>query len=455
MICWRSGAVAPYARIAWALRPPGLFANRDSFEVVGSGHQKDHVEELDWLGACDTTVTIGMLLQTICTRSNEGGGMEFSHVHIKNWKNFQDLSFDVGPRLFIVGPNAVGKSNLLDVFRFLGDIVAPGGGMVQAVDQRGGYSKIQSLFGRRAPYPRIDVSMRDGDDTWRYVLVIECEKSGHRRVLVQEERVERNGRVLLSRPSQDDKDDVELLTQTHLEQKVTNKKFRKIADFFGQIRYFHPVPQVIRGLTGSDIRTSDPYGSDIIQQISETPDRTRKARLRRVQAALQRAIPEFEELKLEKDSMGVPHLEVGYKNWRVRPSWQNETQFSDGTLRLLGLLWALASTPADGSSVLLLEEPELSLHSALVAELPSVFAEARRQVKGGVQIILSSHSAEIVDDETVGADEVLVLLPGTNGTNGSLLGDREDVGCYLEIETPFSEIISVLMGADGTPSLTL
>ena len=63
--------------------------------------------------------------------------MEFSHVHIKNWKNFQDLSFDVGPRLFIVGPNAVGKSNLLDVFRFLRDIVAPGGGMVQAVDQRG------------------------------------------------------------------------------------------------------------------------------------------------------------------------------------------------------------------------------------------------------------------------------------------------------------------------------
>ena len=105
--------------------------------------------------------------------------------------------------------------------------------------------------------------------------------------------------------------------------------------------------------------------------------------------------------------------------------------------------------------MLLLEEPELLLHSALVAELPSVFAEARRQVKGGVQIILSSHSAEIVDDETVGADEVLVLLPGTNGTNGSLLSDRDDAECYLEIETPFSEIISVLMGADGTPSLTL
>ena len=59
--------------------------------------------------------------------------MEFSHVHIKNWKNFRDLSFDVGHRLFIVGPNASGKSNLLDVFRFLGDVVAPGGGWCQWV----------------------------------------------------------------------------------------------------------------------------------------------------------------------------------------------------------------------------------------------------------------------------------------------------------------------------------
>lgn len=455
MICWRSGAVAPYARIAWALRPPGLFANRDSFEVVGSGHQKDHVEELDWLGACDTTVTIGMLLQTICTRSNEGGGMEFSHVHIKNWKNFQDLSFDVGPRLFIVGPNAVGKSNLLDVFRFLGDIVAPGGGMVQAVDQRGGYSKIQSLFGRRAPYPRIDVSMRDGDDTWRYVLVIECEKSGHRRVLVQEERVERNGRVLLSRPSQDDKDDVELLTQTHLEQKVTNKKFRKIADFFGQIRYFHPVPQVIRGLTGSDIRTSDPYGSDFIRQISETPKRTQEARLKRVQSALKLAIPEFQDIRLKQDSMGVPHLEAAYKNWPAHAAWQNETQFSDGTLRLLGLLWTLTATPAEKCSLLLLEEPELSLHSALVSQLPEVLAEARRNAKGMVQVILSSHAAEVVDDDTVAPDEVLVLLPGKDGTKGCLLSDHEDAELYLEIETPFSEIISVLLGAEGTPSFKL
>ena len=381
--------------------------------------------------------------------------MEFSHVHIKNWKNFRDLSFDVGHRLFIVGPNASGKSNLLDVFRFLGDLVAAGGGLVQAVEKRGGLNKIRSLFSRQDPCPSIDVRMRDGEDEWRYVLVIRQENAGHRRVLVEEERVEFNGTILLNRPNENDDDDAELLTQTYLEQKVTNKEFRKIADFLAQTRYFHPVPQVIRGLTGSDIRSSDPYGSDFIRQISETPKRTQEARLKRVQSALKLAIPEFQEIRLKQDSMGVPHLEAAYKNWRPHAAWQNETQFSDGTLRLLGLLWTLVATPAEKSSVLLLEEPELSLHSALVSELPVVLAEARKNAKGMVQVILSSHAAEVVDDDTVAPDEVLVLLPGKDGTKGCLLSDHEDAELYLEIETPFSEIISVLLGAEGTPSFKL
>ena len=354
-----------------------------------------------------------------------------------------------------MGPNASGKSNLLDVFRFLGDIVAPGGGVAHAVERRGGYKKIRSLFSRQHPSPTIDVTMRDGEEEWCYTLTLRQEGSGRRRVLIEEEKVEKNGRAVLSRPNEQDREDPELLTQTYLEQKVTNRGFRKIAEFFAQTKYFHPVPQVIRGLTGNEIRIADPYGSDFIRQISETPKRTQEARLKRVQAALQRAIPEFEKLRLEPDSMGVPHLEAAYKNWRSHAAWQNETQFSDGTLRLLGLLWTLIATPGEKSSVLLLEEPELSLHSALVSELPSVLAEARRSSKGSVQIFLSSHATEVVDDGTVNEDEVLVLLPGEDGTKGSLLSDCEGIEDYLDAGVPFSEIIGLLMGEEGTPRFVL
>ena len=53
--------------------------------------------------------------------------MRITHLAASNWRNFKNVEFDVGERLFVVGPNAVGKSNLLDVFRFLADIAGQGG----------------------------------------------------------------------------------------------------------------------------------------------------------------------------------------------------------------------------------------------------------------------------------------------------------------------------------------
>jgi predicted ATPase len=48
--------------------------------------------------------------------------MIVSHLRVKNWRNFQRVSVALRERQFIVGANASGKSNLLDVFRFLRDI---------------------------------------------------------------------------------------------------------------------------------------------------------------------------------------------------------------------------------------------------------------------------------------------------------------------------------------------
>ncbi len=60
-------------------------------------------------------------------------------MNLKNWKNFWAPGpINLTRRLFLVGPNASGKSNLLDVFRFLLDLSVPGGGLQQAVSTGGG-----------------------------------------------------------------------------------------------------------------------------------------------------------------------------------------------------------------------------------------------------------------------------------------------------------------------------
>jgi predicted ATPase len=46
-------------------------------------------------------------------------GLRFSRVHLENWRNFGAADVDLAQRVFVVGPNAAGKSNFLDVFRFL------------------------------------------------------------------------------------------------------------------------------------------------------------------------------------------------------------------------------------------------------------------------------------------------------------------------------------------------
>ena len=91
--------------------------------------------------------------------------MKVTHLEASNWRNFKNVGFDVGERLFVVGPNAAGKSNLLDIFRFLADIAGRGGGLASAIDRRGGLKKVRSLFSRNNAGGRlvIDVTLRDGD----------------------------------------------------------------------------------------------------------------------------------------------------------------------------------------------------------------------------------------------------------------------------------------------------
>lgn len=369
--------------------------------------------------------------------------MQITHVTAHNWRNFKNLDFAVADRLLIVGPNAAGKSNLLDLFRFLGDISRKGGGLAAALEARGGLSRARCLFARNNHKGElaIMVDLRDGEDDWRYELAIKGKKGGHNHPIVVREIVTRNGSELLSRPDANDDRDPDQLTQTHLEQISANREFRPIAEYFAKVNYFHLVPQMIRypQAGGASPRA---FGSSMIADMNATPVRTRQAWFRRIERALQSAVPGFETLRLEVDKAGQPHLIAGYRNWRRNPSEQNETDFSDGTLRLIGLLWTIISSPANGG-VLLLEEPELSLNAAVVQKLASLLAMAQRGTS--MQVILSTHSPELLDDEGIRPGEVLVLQVTSDATVANQLSEIAEVEAQISADLPLSEVVAELI----------
>ncbi len=108
--------------------------------------------------------------------------MIISKLVLKNWRNFRSVDVPLAERVFIISPNASGKSNLLDVLRFLRDIARPGGGLQLALTQRGGLSKVRCLAARKEPDVDIEISLGDeGEEPlWRYAIGITQEPRGYR-----------------------------------------------------------------------------------------------------------------------------------------------------------------------------------------------------------------------------------------------------------------------------------
>jgi predicted ATPase len=352
---------------------------------------------------------------------------KFANLRLRNWKNFASCDVELANRVFVVGPNAAGKSNFLDVFRFLRDLATPGGGFQEAVRRRGGVSALRCLAARRQTDIEVSVVLHEplvASPRWEYELAFN--QDAQRRPRIARERVVRDGTVLLNRPDEPDRSDAALLTQTHLEQVNVNRDFRELAAFFESVRYLHIVPQLVREPDRSVGRANDPFGGDFLEQIAKTPSKTQAARLRRIRDALRVAVPQLTEIELKRDEgRGSPHLRGKYEHWRPQGAWQTEEQFSDGTLRLMGLLWVTM----EGGGPLLLEEPELSLHPEIVRFLPQMFARVQRRT--GRQIVLSTHSPDLLRDEGIGVDEVLLLRPSGEGTEVALAGKFQDIRALL------------------------
>ena len=354
--------------------------------------------------------------------------MIIARLKLTNWRNFTDVDVPLLDRAFIIGPNASGKSNLLDAVRFLRDVAKrEGGGLQAAVRRRGGVRQIRSLSAHSSGGVGIEVHLsRDVDEPveWVYRLVFTVERSGNHRIMVQEEVVEHNGQTLLKRPGQDDKEDSELLTETALEQINANRQFRAVAEFFDEVTYLHLVPQLVRfgAEIGGNRLENDPFGQGFLERIAATNNKTRQSRLNKIANSLSYIVPQLEEITFERDpTSGQPHLKARFNNWRANDVWQREDQLSDGTLRLIGLFWALL----ERSGPLLLEEPEISLNRDIVRRLPPLIHRLSipvRRRRGDErhserrQVILTTHSPDLLSDPGIDGWGVLCITPGKDGS---------------------------------------
>lgn len=344
--------------------------------------------------------------------------MLLTNIKLYNWKNFHKCDVNVSERTFIVGANASGKSNFLDALRFLYDISRSGGGLQTAVASRGGMTKLRCLAARTRTDVEIAVTIKDeiNSDVWTYRLAFKSIGGGimKKEVSILVEEVKKGDVILLLRTPDSAGEDSDTLKYTHLEQVTSNQKFRELRIFFSNIEYLNVIPQLVREQASLQLSADkeDYYGRNFLQRLAQMNKTTCAAYFKRVNEVLKKAVPQLDELNLVFDQMGTPHLEARYEHWRAKGSKQQENQFSDGTLRLIGFLFALL----DNKGVVLLEEPETNLHSAIVAQLPAFIAKLQRSKKETRQVFITTHSYEMLSNEGISGEEVVLLKPSQEGT---------------------------------------
>ena len=336
--------------------------------------------------------------------------MIISKIELFNWKNFHRCEVGVQERCFVVGANAAGKSNFIDALRFLRDVAKQGGGLQTAVRVRGGITKIRCLAAREQSNVKLAIELSESDSRelcWHYELK-----------------------------------DEETLKYTYLEQPNANKDFRVIQQFLQNVEYLNVVPQMVRESASSSYSgdKEDYYGRNFLKRLALLNDNTRRSYFRKINEFLKLAVPQLEELSFVKDEIGVPHLEARYVHWRTRGSKQQEMQFSDGTLRLIGFLFALI----DSNGVLLLEEPEINLHPGIVAQFPEFIAKIQRVKKGGRQVFITTHSYDILSNEGIAPEEVLLLTNSPEGTEVEVLSNVEKAKNILAAGFSMADVVMPL-----------
>lgn len=374
--------------------------------------------------------------------------MFITRIRLINWKNFHDCDVRLSGRCFVIGANASGKSNFLDALRFLRDIVKQGGGLQSAVDSRGGVSKIRCLAARTKTDVRVEVELSDSDTSaskWLYAVDFQNKGGGivksHASLIEETVYNYTTKTVVLHRTPDNEDEDAETLKYTHLEQVTANKDFREIKNAFAAIEYLNIIPEMVRE-SGSIVMTTgkeDYYGRNFLSRMATLNDSTRKSYLHKINKILSLAVPQLEELTFAKDDKGIPHIEARYRHWRARGSKQDERMFSDGTLRLIGFLFAML----DGSGTILLEEPESNLHAAIVEQIPEFVANI--QLSKHRQVIITTHSYEILSNQGIDASELVILATSAEGTTAQNGMDINIVKTMME---------TGLTAADATAPMT-
>lgn len=389
-----------------------------------------------------------------------------TEIRLDDWKSFGSgeharNTLKLGPVTLLVGPNASGKSNVLDAIRFLQG-AAQGMALADVLKGHweGGRQVWPGIRGHIAEAARLgsetfQLSCRLNDAGLGLSYAVQVGLADP--VVIQSEMLTRDSvdrgspdspAVLLFKrdkpsPLSEDQLDIPFSTtalrfQLKHDLGVSTDARRSILLLFrrtvaeeSQSEPFdsgHQLQQALAGVTFLDInpaamRDYKPIGSGPLgvagENISPVLHSLKKKQLADVVDWLSElCAPELQAIAFDKTQLREVMMflvEKGGHRISARSA-------SDGTLRFLGLLVALLTCPA--GTLMVLEEPDVGLHPSRIRLLAELFEGLAK--RRGIQILATTHSPTLLSHlskETLGDVVAFGRDPQTGWTACSTLAD--------------------------------
>lgn len=339
-------------------------------------------------------------------------------VHLRNYRSIEEAVVRLSDFTVLVGPNGAGKSTFVDALAFVQECLATS--VEAALRQRGGVLRnvrgIADAAEVRMGF-RVVIELKGGSVA-DYAFEILASRNGT--FTVAEERCvvsvggrERNRFDLRNGEFRKapagiraviEPDRLALYAASSLDE------FRPVYDFLVGVRAYDIDPEKLRDLRdpspGLILERDGGNAAAVLRELEET----NPERFTRVLNLLSAVVP------------GITRAEgatVGGKQFLFfaeggtgadTPLGLFPVNMSDGTLRMLGLLLSVyqPSTP----TVLLIEEPEATIHPAAAEVVMSVLLDAAKRS----QVIVTTHSPDVLDFKTLPETSIRVVTKGSRGT---------------------------------------
>ncbi|MCX7045188.1 MAG: AAA family ATPase [Candidatus Sumerlaeota bacterium] len=308
-------------------------------------------------------------------------------IKIRNFKSVREQTLALGRLNIFIGGNGAGKSNLIEVFRFLREIVTQNLSKYTAI--KGGADTLLYFGRKRSPEMEFQLEFGEGDlsDAYQVILMgtdqdslyVSMEKA----FCPEEIEYPRSWEIQISTGSEESK----LCQDNHM---YTQQIMQDLKSY--RIYHFHDTSDTA-GVKGTcdvnDNRFLRSHAENLAAFLYWLQEKMRD-HYNNIREAIRQIAPFFDDFQLAPSRLNERKIRLEWKE-KGSDAYFNASSFSDGTLRFICLATLLLQPELP--TIVLLDEPELGLHPAAITLLADLLSSAATRS----QVIVATQSVTLIN----------------------------------------------------------